>query len=74
MTVAANGYRTEFRAETAPILSLDLLKDQSYWKQTLARTMGMKPWYTRFDSLITLETAHQQVIQGDGILEYYELH
>ena len=35
--------------------------------------MGLKPWYTRFESPITLSLPGEPASAGRGTLEYFEL-
>ena len=39
----------------------------------VATVMAMKPWYTRFESPITLKLPGRPPTEGKGTLEYFEL-
>jgi hypothetical protein len=71
--VAADGSRAEFKISDRLLKSSNLLSDQSFIIKTAAAITSKKPWYTRFESPITLELPGQSPQEGEGTLEYFEL-
>lgn len=69
----ADGSRAEFRISDRMLTSNNLLSNQSFVVKIAATIMGKKPWYTRFESPITLTLPGQSPQQGKGTLEYFEL-
>lgn len=69
----ANGTSATFAASGPMIQSLNLLDGQSWFTRGIAGFLGIKPWYTRFRSPVTLASPGQQPQSGTGILEYLEL-
>jgi hypothetical protein len=55
------------------VKSVNELSDQSFFIRMAAAIMSKKPWYTRFESPITLEVPGQSPREGEGTLEYFEL-
>jgi hypothetical protein len=70
---AADGTRAEFKISDRLVKSVNELSDQSFFIRTAAAIMSKKPWYTRFESPITLELPGQSPREGEGTLEYFEL-
>ena len=70
---AADGSRAEFRISDHLLKSADLLADEPFAVRAVASAMSMKPWYTRFESPITLSLPSQSPETGRGTLEYFEL-
>src|SRR6266446_726066 len=70
----ADGSRAEFKISDRLLKSANQLSDQSFFIRTTAAIMSKKPWYTRFESPITLELPAQSPREGEGTLEYFELN
>jgi hypothetical protein len=70
---AGDGTRAEFKISDRLLKSADLLGDESPMIKAAAAVMAMKPWYTRFESPITLTLPGQSPTEGKGTLEYFEL-
>jgi hypothetical protein len=71
--MTADGSRAEFRISDQLLTSASLLADQPFAVRTAAGVMGMRPWYTRFQSPVTLSLAGQSPAAGRGTLEYFEM-
>jgi hypothetical protein len=71
--VAADGSRAEFKISDRLLKSSNLLSNQSFIIRTAAAIMSKKPWYTRFESPITLKLPGQSPHEGEGTLEFFEL-
>jgi hypothetical protein len=71
--VTADGSRAEFKISNHLLKSADLLADESWVVRAAASAMFMKPWYTRFESPITLNLPGRSPTTGKGTLEYFEL-
>jgi hypothetical protein len=69
----ADGSQAEFKISDHLLKSADLIADESFAVRALASAMSMKPWYTRFESPITLTLPGQSPAAGRGTLEYFEL-
>ncbi|MEP6966493.1 MAG: hypothetical protein ABI906_00285 [Pseudomonadota bacterium] len=69
----ADGSRAEFKISDHLLTSADLLADEPFAVRAAASAMSMKPWYTRFESPITLSLPGQSPVTGRGTLEYFEL-
>jgi hypothetical protein len=69
----ADGTRAEFKISDRLVKSVNELSDQSFFIRMAAAIMSKKPWYTRFESPITLELPGQSPREGEGTLEYFEL-
>lgn len=70
---STDGFKTTLSISGPLLSSLNLLDGQSWTKRSLARILGIKPWYSRFQSPITLSLPGEHVRSGKGILEYFEL-
>jgi len=70
---AADGGRAEFKISDHVLTSANLLADAPIALRAAASLMSMKPWYTRFESPITLSLPGQSSAPGRGTLEYFEL-
>ena len=70
---AADGTRAEFKISDRMLKSANLIADEPVAIKAAARLMGVKPWYTRFESPITLTLPGQAPTDGKGTLEYFEL-
>jgi len=68
-----NGSRAQFNISDRLLTSADLLANQGFLKRLGAGAMGLKPWYTRFESSVTTKLPGQPVSTGSGTLEYFEL-
>ena len=73
VSFAANGDKATFSISDRLLTSSSLLNDQPFAVRAMAMIMALKPWYTRFESPITLEMAGRQPTEGKGTLEYFEL-
>jgi len=69
----ADGSRAEFKISDHLLTSANLLADAPVALRAMASAMGMKPWYTRFESPITLSLPGEPATAGRGTLEYFEL-
>lgn len=69
----ADGSRAEFKISDHLLTSANLLGDAPLAMRTAAAALGMKPWYTRFESPITLSLPGEAPSAGQGTLEYFEL-
>jgi hypothetical protein len=69
----ADGSRAEFKISDHLLTSANLLADSPVAMRAAATVMGMKPWYTRFESPITLSLPGDPATAGRGTLEYFEL-
>ncbi|MDB5874805.1 MAG: hypothetical protein JWQ07_4247 [Ramlibacter sp.] len=68
-----SGSRARFNISDRMLTSADLLANQGFLKRAAARAMGLKPWYTRFESPVTTQLPGQPASSGPGTLEYFEL-
>jgi hypothetical protein len=73
VSFAANGDRATFRISDRLLASSSLLEGQPLAMRAIATIMALKPWYSRFESPITLELDGQRPTDGKGALEYFEL-
>ncbi|THD59623.1 hypothetical protein [Phenylobacterium sp.] len=69
----ANGSQAEFKISDHLLTSANLLADEPFAVRIAASAMSMKPWYTRFESPITLSLPGTSASAGQGTLEYFEL-
>jgi hypothetical protein len=69
----ANGSRAEFRISDHVLTSANLLDRAPIALRAAATAIGMKPWYTRFESPISLSLPGESTTEGRGTLEYFEL-
>jgi len=69
----ADGSRAEFKISDKLLTSGNLLARAPFALRTAATAMGLKPWYSRFESPITLDLPGQPAETGEGTLEYFEL-
>ena len=69
----ANGSKATFKISDRVLTSSSLLEDQPVATRTIATIMSLKPWYTRFESPITLKLPGHRQTEGRGTLEYFEL-
>jgi hypothetical protein len=69
----SNGTRVQFNISDRLLRSADLLANQGFLKRLAAGAMGLKPWYTRFESSVTTQLGGQPASAGSGTLEYFEL-
>jgi hypothetical protein len=69
----ADGSGAEFKISDRLLTSRDLLSNQPFFIKIAAAIIGKKPWYSRFESPITLKLPGQSPQEGDGTLEYFEL-
>lgn len=69
----ADGTRAEFKISDHLLTSANLLSNAPLALRAAASAMGMKPWYTRFESPITLSLPGEPATAGQGTLEYFEL-
>jgi hypothetical protein len=69
----ADGSSAEFKISNRLLTSSSLLENQSFAVRAVAAIMSMKPWYTRFESQITLKLPGRLPTEGEGTLEYFEL-
>lgn len=70
---AANGSKATFKSSGRLLTSSSLLDDQPFAMRAIATVMSLKPWYTRFESPITLKLPGRRPTEGKGTLEYFEL-
>ena len=68
-----DGSRVQFNISDRLLTSADLLANQGFVKRVAARAIGLKPWYTRFESSVTTRLRGQPAATGSGTLEYFEL-
>jgi len=71
--IAPDGSRAEFKISDHLLKSADLVADESAAVRAAAWVLSRKPWYTRFESPITLSLPGQSPAMGRGTLEYLEL-
>jgi len=71
--IAPDGSRAEFKISDHLLKSADLVADESAAVRAAAWALSRKPWYTRFESPITLSLRGQSPAMGRGTLEYLEL-
>jgi hypothetical protein len=69
----ADGSRADFKISDHLLTSANLLADEPVAVRIAASAMSMKPWYTRFESPITLSLPGGSATVGQGTLEYFEL-
>ena len=69
----SNGSLVRFNISDRLLTSADLLASQGYLKRLAAGAMGLKPWYTRFESSVSTSLRGQPASAGSGTLEYFEL-
>jgi hypothetical protein len=69
----AGGTRAEFKISDDVLTSADLLANAPIALRAAAAAVGMKPWYSRFESPIALSLPGQPASAGRGTLEYFEL-
>ena len=70
----ADGSRADFKISDRVLKSVNQLSDQSIFIRAAAAIMAKKPWYTRFESPMTLKLPEQPPGEGEGTLEYFELN
>jgi hypothetical protein len=70
---AADGSLAEFKISDHLLTSGNLLARAPFAMRAAATAMGLKPWYTRFESPIALSLPGQPTEAGKGTLEYFEL-
>ena len=70
---ASNGSKATFKSSGRLLTSSSLLEGQPFAMRTIATIMSLKPWYTRFESPITLKVPSRSPSEGKGTLEYFEL-
>ncbi|MEI6874576.1 MAG: hypothetical protein WCL50_05530 [Spirochaetota bacterium] len=68
----ADGFVATFPVSDRMVTSANLLQDQNWALVAFAGLMGMKPWYTRFVSPVTLAVPGEPPAEGEGTLEYFE--
>jgi hypothetical protein len=68
-----DGGRADFRISNRVLTSTNLLQNQSLAIKAAAHALSLKPWYTRFESPITITPPGQTPTEGKGTLEYFEL-
>jgi hypothetical protein len=68
-----DGTNARFDISQRVLTSSDLLEDKGFALRLAARVLGLHPWYTRFESPISLTLPRMQTMAGSGTLEYYEL-
>jgi len=68
----ADGFAATFVASDRLITSTDLLDGQPALLAGFARALGLKPWYTRFLSPVTLTLPGGPPETSPGTLEYFE--
>jgi hypothetical protein len=68
-----DGTNARFDISQRVLTSSDLLEDKGLALRLAARVLGLHPWYTRFESPISLTLPRMQTMAGSGTLEYYEL-
>ena len=69
----ADGSKAEFKVSDRLLTSNSLLSNQSFVIKMAAAILSKKPWYTRFESPITLTLPGKSPLEGKGTLEYFEL-
>jgi hypothetical protein len=62
----------QFNASDQLLTSANLLDDAPAAIRTFAQLAGMKPWYTRFKSQVSLGLRGQPAEKGEGTLERFE--
>jgi hypothetical protein len=67
----SGGTSVHFVRHDAPIASFSLLKDRSAFVRFLAGLSGKSPWYTRWQSTVTLGQAGRST-QGKGTVEFID--
>jgi len=70
---AVDGSQAEFKISDHVLKSANLIADEPFAIRAAASLMSVKPWYTRFESPITLSLPGQSPAPGKGTLEYFEL-
>jgi hypothetical protein len=68
-----DGTNVRFDISQRMLTSSDLLEDKGFALRLAARVLGLHPWYTRFESPISVTLPGTQPTAGSGTLEYYEL-
>jgi hypothetical protein len=69
---AANGFSATFPISEHYLSSVDLVANQNFGVKALTAFSGIKPWYSRFFSTVTLEIPGEGEASGEGTLEYFE--
>ena len=69
----ADGSRAEFKVSDHLLTSANLLADAPIALRAAASALGLKPWYSRFESPISLSLPGEPASAGRGTLEYFEL-
>ena len=67
-----SGDRVQFNASDRLLTSANLLANAPTAMRGLANLAGLKPWYTRFKSQVSLSLHGQSVVEGEGTLERFE--
>ncbi len=70
---SSNGYEVRFNISDRMLTSVDLLGRLGYLKRLAGRALGLKPWYTRFESSVSTSLPGQPLSAGSGTLEFFEL-
>lgn len=68
----ADGFEVTFSISKRTITSADLLDGQAPFVVGFARAFGLKPWYSRFLSPVTLKLPGREPATAPGTLEYFE--
>lgn len=69
---AGNGMESVFPISHHLLSSADLIHGQSWGVKALAAFAGMRPWYSRFISPVTLTVSGNAPQKGEGTLEFFE--
>ncbi len=70
---SSNGCEVRFNISERMLTSVDLLGRMGYLKRLAGRALGLKPWYTRFESSVSTSLTGQPLSVGSGTLEFFEL-
>jgi len=70
----SDGSSARFSISPHMLTSSDLLEDKSFVVRLAAHALGLHPWYTRFESPISLSLQGGAPMFGSGTLEYFELN
>jgi hypothetical protein len=62
----------QFHASEHLLTSANLLDQAPPVARVFARLVGMRPWYTRFKSQVSLSLRGQPAADGGGALERFE--
>ena len=69
---AKNGMEAIFPISEHLLTSADILSGQSWGVKKLLAIAGIKPWYSRFVSPVTLKVPGSEPIKGEGTIEFFE--